>query len=261
MGRNLGTGGGWDNTPISTVTLTGFWMGKYQVTQERWQAVMTGNTNGISATPSYFSDSPAAGEAQNRRPVESVSWYYAIVFCNRLSITEGLTPAYSISGSTNPDSWGAVPHYDWNTNTVVGDRGPWDVVEIVVGSTGYRLPTEAQWEYACRAGTTTAYNTGNSITSSQANYNVGSTTAVGSYAPNAWGLYDMHGNVWDWCWDWHGNYTDVSKPDPAGAVSGYSRVIRGGSWSNVASVLRSAHRQDGWPVSGFNDVGFRLVRP
>jgi formylglycine-generating enzyme required for sulfatase activity len=146
---------------------------------------------------------------------------------------------------------------------------------MVAGSNGYRLPTEAQWEYACRAGTGTPFSTGNNITTSQANYdgrgpynnnakgeNRGKTTPVGrSFAPNAWGLYDMHGNVWEWCWDWYGSYSSGAQTDPGGAVSGYSRVIRGGSWDNYGQYLRSAYRNFDYPYGRSYVIGFRLVCP
>jgi len=231
------------------VTLTkSFYMGKYQVTQEQYQAVMESN-------PSSFSSSPQAGETQGKRPVEMVSWYDALVFCNKLSVMEGLSPAYSISGSTDPTVWGAVP---------TSNDGTWNAALIVAGSTGYRLPTEAQWEYACRAGTTTAYNTGDTISDSTGWYssNSGSKThEVGKKSANAWGLYDMHGNVYEWCWDWYGTYPSTSQTDPMGASSGTNRVVRGQSWIHSADNLRSARRGLDNPYSGYYYIGFRLVRP
>ena len=127
LGRELGTQGTGNVTPVSMVTITGFYMGRYPITQEQFMAVMGRN-------PSRLSGNPAAGERQGRRPVENVSWYDAIVFANRLSIMRGLTPAYKIAGTTDPDIWGPVPA---SRNAV------WDAVEIVPGATGYRLPTEA----------------------------------------------------------------------------------------------------------------------
>ena len=234
-----------------SVTLSSFKMSKYQVTQEQYQAVMGTN-------PSYFSSNPQAGETQGKRPVEGVSWYDAIVFCNKLSIKEGLSPAYSISGRTDPAVWGSVPT-DYNTT--------WDAVKIVTGSTGYRLPTEAQWEYACRAGTTTAYNTGATISDNTGWYKSNSgdkTHQVGLKPANAWGLYDMHGNVEEWCWDWIGSYPSEAQTNPMGASSGFFRVLRGGYWSLSAEDLRSAtrvsyqaYRRDYGHIS----LGFRLVRP
>jgi formylglycine-generating enzyme required for sulfatase activity len=150
----------------------------------------------------------------------------------------------------------------------------WDAVGVVARSTGYRLPTEAQWEYACRAGTTTPFNTGNNITTAQANYNgnepyngnpVGAylrrTSDVASYAPNVWGLCDMHGNVWEMCGDWYGDYSSGAQTDPTGPISGHLRVDRGGSRAHPGQSLRSAYRGFISPSFRSSLDGFRLVRP
>jgi formylglycine-generating enzyme required for sulfatase activity len=218
--------------PQHQVTVSAFYMGKYEVTQAEYESVM-------GANPSRFTGS--------NLPVEQVTWYDAVEYCNRLSQRDGLTPAYQIS-RTNVTC-------NWNAN-------------------GYRLPTEAEWEYACRAGTTTPFNTGNNITTNQANYDgnypyngnpAGTyrerTTTVGSFAPNAWGLYDMHGNVWEWCWDWYGSYSSGAQTNPRGPVSGSGRVLRGGGWSSSGQCLRSAYRSDSIPSYGDLNLGFRLVRP
>ena len=150
---------------------------------------------------------------------------------------------------------------------------------------GYRLPTEAEWEYACRAGTTTAFNTGNRLSKSQANFDGSETMPVGAFPPNAWGLYDMHGNVLEWCNDWYGDYSNSAQTNPAGPSSGSRRVKRGGGWRNDDAVswgdarraifwnefaqespwnepdCRSAYRTSDDPDQGTDNLGFRLVSP
>jgi len=211
------------------VTLTkGYWLGKYEVTQGQWQAVMGSN-------PSNFKN------AGSNAPVESVSWDDAQEYCKKLTAKERAA--------------GRLPSgYE------------------------YTLPTEAQWEYACRAGTTTSfsfgsdegslYQYGNYCDRSNTNdfswqdkkHNDGydKTAPVGSYKPNTWGLYDMHGNVWEWCRDWYGDYPTGSVTDPTGATSGTYRVSRGGGWSSNARGCRSADRSYGGPGFRGYDLGFRL---
>jgi formylglycine-generating enzyme required for sulfatase activity len=161
----------------------------------------------------------------SNNPVEMVSWDDAVEFCRRLS---------------------ALPE------------------EKVAGRV-YRLPTEAEWEYACRAGTDTAYSFGDDENElgecAWSRDNSGSTThPVGKKKPNAWGLYDMHGNVWEWCSDWYGDYPSGSVTNPSGASSGSSRVYRGGSWGAYAGHCRSAYRDYGFTPDGRrNSLGFRLV--
>ena len=129
---------------------------------------------------------------------------------------------------------------------------------------GYRLPTEAEWEYACRAGTTTAFSFGDEITPKDANYDdskIGKPVAVGSYKPNAFGLYDMHGNVWEWCNDWFGDYNLKDNKDPQGISNGERKVVRGGSFFLDESFSRSFTRGDGdAPTIRNNYDGLRLVR-
>jgi formylglycine-generating enzyme required for sulfatase activity len=207
------------------VTLSSFYMSKYEVTQREYEEIMGVN-------PSHFKGSDM--------PVEYVSWYDAIEYCNRRSEIEGLTPAYTVEGSGE-------------SRTVIWDRN----------ANGYRLPTEAEWEYACRAGTVTAYSTGNEIADNTGwfrNNSGGSTRPVGQKPANAWGLHDMHGNVSEWCWDWYGSYASGAQTNPAGASSGTNRSVRGGSWYFSPDFLRSATRVFGNPSYRYEDLGFRLVR-
>jgi formylglycine-generating enzyme required for sulfatase activity len=236
MGSPANEPGRRDNEgPQHYVTVSSFYMGKYEVTQREYQEVMGTN-------PSNFKG--------DNLPVEQVSWFDAVEYCNKRSQREGLTPAYTISGSGD-------------NRTVTWNRS----------ANGYRLPTEAEWEYACRAGTTSPFSTGNNITTSQANYDGNypynnnakgtyreKTTTVGSFAPNAWGLHDMHGNVREWCWDWFGNYASGSQTDPTGASSGSFRVSRGGGWNNSAQNVRSADRHGFTPSSRTYHPGFRVLR-
>jgi formylglycine-generating enzyme required for sulfatase activity/alpha-tubulin suppressor-like RCC1 family protein len=201
------------------VTLTkGFYLGKYEVTQAQYEAVMSGNSEGLNANPSHFHGYP-------NRPVEKVSWEDAQIFLSRLNGQEA-------EAGNLPAGW------------------------------AYVLPTEAQWEYACRAGTTTVYSWGNTVTSDNANYNVynGETSNVGEYPANAWGLYDMHGNVWELVADWYTTspYGSNEVTDPTGPASGSLWVVRGGSWNNSGTNLRSAKHEDVFPGERSSNVGFRV---
>ena len=208
------------------VTVSSFYIGKHEVTQKEYEEVM-----GKGKNPSNFKGQDL--------PVEMVSWYDAIDYCNKRSQMEGLTPAYTVNGV----------NVSWNRN-----------------ANGYRLPTEAEWEYACRAGTTGAYNNGwDGSTVANApgwywNNSNSKTHEVGKKPANAWGLYDMHGNVWEWCWDLYGDYSDTEQTNPQGALKGNERVIRGGSWYRGASYSRSACRNSDNPQHKSNGKGFRIAR-
>ncbi|MCL2720586.1 MAG: formylglycine-generating enzyme family protein [Treponema sp.] len=215
------------------VTISSFNMGRFPVTQREYHEVMGVNL-------SYF--------IGDDLPVETVTWFDAIEYCIRRSQREGLTPAYTMTdrvpATGNPITSATVT---WNRN-----------------ANGYRLPTEAEWEYACRAGTTTAYNTGVNINDSRGWFQGNSnnrTHPVGQRRANAWGLFDMHGNVLEWCWDLFGDYNFLNTTDPIGASAGANRrTLRGGSWNNVKYQARSAARFDWIPNDGRYDIGFRVAR-
>lgn len=225
-----------------TVAVSDFYMSIDELTQEEYAEVMGNN-------PSSFSGATL--------PVENVSWLDAAAYCNARSELEGLTPAYAIDGQT-----------------VTWDRG----------ADGYRLPTEAEWEYACRAGTTTPFNTETSISAEEANYyghypyeieenyfsqeNLDTqpgeyrqtTVDVTSFSPNKWGLYNMHGNVSEWVWDYYGTYGTEEQTDPTGPETGTLRVYRGGGWNDFAKNMRSAYRAALAEDKGSFNIGIRLVR-
>ena len=255
MGKDLGTAATGDVAPVHTVNLTGFYMAIYPVTQAQYEAVMGTN-------PSYFKTAngraPAEGETDAIRPVERVSWYDAIVFCNKLSMLEDLTPAYSIDGSTDPADWGTIP---------TSSNETWNAVQMVAGSTGYRLPTEAQWEYAAKGGNGTPGNctySGSNDPEKIAWYDLNSgsrTHEVGKKLPNGLGIYDMSGNVWEYCWDRWGSYTSEEQTDPTGPTEESSCVIRGGCRLNEAVGLRTTYRNPGSLFAKGVHIGFRLVLP
>jgi formylglycine-generating enzyme required for sulfatase activity len=218
MGSPLSEAGRQSDETEHNVSLTkGFYLGKYEVTQAQYEAVMTGNTDGLNAKPSNWPNN-------SDRPVENVSWDDAKVFLTRL----------------NEQQAGNLP-VGWS----------------------YVLPTESQWEYACRAGTSTAYSWGASIASSNANYDASGysqTRDVGQYAANPWGFLDMHGNVREWTADWYHAAYPAGNPvvDPTGPASGSKRVIRGSSWNRDGTAQRSAKRYDYTQSSRGSFIGFRV---
>ena len=227
---------------LHEVTLTGaLFLAETEVTQGEWASVMGSN-------PSYFQ--PPDHSPCDDCPVEQVDWYDAVDYCNALSALEGLSPAYD----------------------VVGDSVSWDPT-----ASGYRLPTESEWEYACRAGTTTAFYNGdisnqycNDPNLDQIGWYCGNRgnlgdpdgrpAAVAQKLPNAWGLYDTSGNVWEWCWDWYGDYPAGPVTDPVGWASGLDRTYRGGGWTSAETACRSAERGRFWPGYSGNTHGFRVAR-
>jgi len=235
--------GGTFSNGTSDVTLSSIYIDKNEVTQAGYQAVMGTN-------PSYFSGYPNC-------PVESVSWFKAIEYCNKRSINEGLTPCYSYSTyGANPDNWPA----GWNTISANHTN-----VSCNWAANGYRLPTEMEWMFAAKGG-----NQSQNYTYSGSNdldavgwymLNSGYTPHnVSTKASNELGTFDMSGNVWEWCWDILGDYPSGAQTDPHGAVSGSDRMRRGGSWSSVASSCAVYSRSFDDATYSDEFIGFRCVR-
>ena len=240
MGSPTSEAGRWTDEEQHTVTLTkGFYMGKYAVTQGQYLAVVGSNPSRFQTTD--YNGNPISPDLN--RPVEMVSWDDATNYCALLTQTDR-------AAGRIPASW------------------------------TYRLPTEAEREYACRAGTTTAFHFGNAIHGGMANFYdyyeydaaIGDiiiaspsvpwlprTTTVGSYAPNTFGLYDMHGNLWEWCRDWYGAYPAGAGVDPTGAATGSYRVVRGGCWRSYGWHCLAAIRGGNHPAARNIYIGFRAV--
>ncbi len=211
-----------------------FYMQHAEVSQRQFEAVMGNN--------------PSSDEGERNQPVENLTWLEAVEFCNRLSEAEKLQPAYEIEAD------GSVRFLGLARN-------------------GYRLPSEAEWEYACRAGTAGPFWTGANIEGREANYDGkqpmpgfketkkrGLPRNVTDHKPNPWGLYNVHGNVYEWCNDWYGAYPGGPAQDPVGADAGSQRVMRGGSYTSRAGLCRSASRSRRRPGDRQGFIGFRMVR-
>ena len=249
-----------DATPTVSVTVSAFYMDVNLVSSNQWQSVYYWATN-----HGYGFVNAGSGKVANH-PVQTVDWYDTVKWCNARSQQAGLTPVYyTDAGLTQVYTNGQVTVYvNW-------------------AAKGYRLPTEAEWEKAARGGLSgQRFPWGNTISESQANYygatnsysyDLGPngynaaftngvppyTSPVGYFAPNGYGLYDMAGNVWEWCWDWYGTpYAGGS--DPRGPASGSLRVLRGGNWNSSANYTRCASRYGYNPNNASSSVGFRCVR-
>ncbi len=235
--------GGTFNNGVSDVTVSSFYVSKYEITQSEYQSVMGVNPSCFNGIANY--------------PVEQINWFNSIEYCNKLSITEGLTPCYSyLTYGTNPVNW---PE-GWNTNDAnhTNLSCDWSV-------NGYRLLTEAEWEFVAKGGNLThgyTYSGSNDLNSVGWNYNNSDNTthSIGLKISNELGVYDMSGNVWEWCWDIHGNFPEGNQINPHGALSGTNRVIHGGGWGDSSMGCRVVNRWSYSPSSSDNVIGLRLCR-
>jgi formylglycine-generating enzyme required for sulfatase activity len=258
MGDTLDYAG--DDIPTN-IYVSAFYMDTKLVSYSQWQTVYAYATN-----HGYGFVNPGNGKAANH-PVQTVDWYDAVKWCNARSQQAGRTPVYYTDA-------GLTAVY---TNAEVTVYVNWT-------ASGYRLPTEAEWEKAARSGLSgQRFPWGNNISESLANYHstgnlnydlgpggynaigvIGGsplTSPVGSFAANGYGLYDMAGNVFEWCWDWHGTpYGQPTATNPTGPATGGQRILRGGSWYKDASIVRCANRYVDLPNDAFFAVGFRCVR-
>ena len=215
-----------DERPQHQVTLSAFAISPYLVTRQLYRAYMADRP---SEWPRYG--------LKARLPANFVTWFDAVAFCNALSEAAGLTPCYHMEGE----------QVTWNAE-----------------ADGYRLPTEAEWEYACRAGTTAKWFCGDDAADLEryawyGDNSEGRAHPVGEKAPNSWGLYDMAGNVWEWCWDWFDDYREQPEANPTGPERGSSRTLRRGSAWFDPRCLRSANRRWFGPSLRNVGIGFRCV--
>lgn len=235
--------GGTFNNGTADMTVSSFRMSQYEVTRTQVYDIM-------GTDPSDTSYSSGTSD-----PVQMISWYYAIAFCNKLSIAESLTPVYTVTGVDFATlTFAAIP---------TATNADWDAATADWSANGYRLPTEAEWQFAARGGNSSNGYTyaGSNTVGDVAWYATYSTHTVGGKTANELGLYDMSGNVYEWCWDWYDTYPATAQSDYRGAASGTNRILRGGSWRYSATSCTVAYRYYYNPYYQNSPFGFRVVRP
>ena len=241
---------GGDDAIDQTVTLTrSFLLADREVTRAQFQQFIDDSDCPDAEKPKDWEEANTTLSPTEQHPVQQVSWYDAALFCNWLSRNEGLTPCYEQTGEKAKGSRGK-PMRD-------------DAWQLTPEANGYRLPTEAEWEYACRAGTVTTFSHGDdeSLLDRYAVVRSSRTELAGSKLPNGWGLFDVHGNVHEWCHDWYGPYgSEAALSDPLGPAQETGRVLRGGSFVTYALTVHSAFRLYNYPGDRYFGVGFRVAR-
>ena len=245
-----------------SITIPDMYVCDHEVTRGEFKEVM--GTDPSTANANDKNGNKLEGDDVLNNPVNYVNWYDALVYCNKLSIKEKLTPCYSINDSTDPDDWGEVLYRYGDPRCTT-----WDAATCNFEADGYRLPTEAKWEWLARGGENCTYAGSNNVGDVAwyaSNTNDTGTREVKTKAPNGYGLYDMSGNVDEWCWDWYDSISDSTAAD--GSPSGYARVLRGGGWPDGGVFCQVACRSFNSPNGRGNcdpDIlifgfGFRVVR-